>query len=54
MDGIVTITWSGGGTLISSEDITLPRVSWTVVVGATSPYTTPAAVAKKFYEVRIP
>ena len=50
----VKVTWSGGGTLICSDDITLPRASWTVVGAATSPYVTPATAAKKFYEVRIP
>ena len=50
----VKVTWSGGGTLICSDDISLPRASWTVVGAATSPYVTPATAAKKFYEVKIP
>jgi len=50
----VKLTWSGGGTLICTDDITLPRASWTVVAAATSPHVTPATGAFKFYAIRIP
>ncbi len=47
--GQVKITWSGGGTLLESTDMT----SWTAVAGSpTSPYTVNASTAgKKFYRV---
>ena len=54
-NGSVTITWSGGGTLICTDDPSTPRASWTPVVG-TSPVTFPAGslAAKRFYAVRVP
>ena len=50
----VRITWSGGGTLIGTDDPTLPRASWTPVAAAVSPYLTPASLAKRFYAVQAP
>ena len=52
--GTVTITWSGGGTLICTDDPTMPRSSWSPVAGAASPYVTPASAAHRFYAVRVP
>ncbi len=50
----ITITWTGGGTLQSSTDISSPANWANVVPAATSPYTTSAAGAKKFYRVTVP
>ena len=45
----VTFTWTGAGTLQSSEDL----VTWTDVPGATSPRTVnTASAAKKFYRLK--
>ena len=44
----VTVSWSAG-TLESAPAVTGP---WTPVSGATSPYTTPAAEAARFYRAR--
>jgi len=56
VDGSVTLTWAGGGSLISSADVTAPRATWPVVGGATSPHTIPAGslAAHRFYSVRVP
>ena len=51
--GSVTVTWSGGGTLQSSADISNPA-NWVNVPAATSPYTTAAGGAAKFYRVTNP
>jgi len=55
-NGSVTVTWNGGGTLIGSNDITVPRASWAAVAGATSPHTFAAGTlaAFRFYAVRVP
>ena len=55
-NGSVTVTWNGGGTLIGSNDPSLPRASWTAVAGATSPHTFAAGTLApfRFYAVRIP
>ncbi len=46
--GMITITWSGGGTLQEADSVTGP---WTDVTGASSPYTTAADAPHKFYRV---
>jgi len=43
------VNWAGGGTLEAAEVITGP---WTAVTGATSPHTTPATGAARFFRVR--
>ncbi len=55
-DGSVTITWAGGGTLISSADPSVPRGSWSPVSLAASPHTIAAGslAAQRFYTVRVP
>ena len=56
LDGSVTLSWTGGGTLICTSDVSLPRTSWTDVVGATSPYTIAVGslAAHQFYALRLP
>ena len=44
----LTLQWSGGGVLQQCSDLH----SWSDLPGVTSPYTTPALAAKKFYRVR--
>lgn len=47
--GNLVLTWTGGGTLQSADDITGP---WTDVAGATSPRTVPITGARKFYRLK--
>jgi hypothetical protein len=47
----VVIRWTGGVPLQSAESLAGP---WTVVTGATSPYTVPTLSAGKFYRPKIP
>jgi hypothetical protein len=47
----VIIRWTGGVPLQSADSLAGP---WTVVTGATSPYTVPALSAGKFYRPKIP
>jgi hypothetical protein len=49
--GQVIITWTGGVPLQSADSLAGP---WTVVTGATSPYTVPTLNAGKFYRPKIP
>ena len=52
--GNVTVTWSGGGTLQSSTNISNPA-NWMNEGGSpTSPYTTTHSGAAKFYRVTVP
>jgi hypothetical protein len=46
--GNVIITWLGGGVLQESTNLS----TWSDLPGATTPYSTPAVSAKKFYRVR--
>lgn len=49
-----TITWTGGGTLQRTTNIT-PPITWEDVPGATSPYNaTSITPAQRFYRVRVP
>jgi hypothetical protein len=50
--GQVTLTWTNGTALLSSTNLLLPMASWTVVPGATSPYTVPATNAQQFFRVQ--
>ncbi len=38
-NGQLVLTWSNGGTLLTSTNVALPLTNWTAVPGATSPYT---------------
>ena len=49
--GHVVISWTGGVPLQSADSLAGP---WTVVTGATSPYTVPTLSAGKFYRPKIP
>jgi hypothetical protein len=42
----IVVRWTGGGPLESADQITGP---WSVVIGATSPYTVPNPTANKFF-----
>jgi hypothetical protein len=55
LDGSVTVSWNGGGTLISSNDPSTPRATWTTVAGA-SPvtFTAGSLATHRFYAVRVP
>jgi hypothetical protein len=55
-NGSVTMSWSGGGTLICTDDPTQMRTTWTPVVGAVSPHTFAAGAlaAHRFYAVQVP
>ena len=54
-NGDVTITWTGGGRLICSDDVTASRASWIPVDGAVSPHViSPANAARRFYAVVVP
>ena len=46
--GNVIVSWTGCGVLQQSSDL----VAWADVVGAASPYSTPATAAMKFYRLR--
>lgn len=46
--GNVIISWTSGGVLQQSSDL----AAWADIVGAASPYSTPATAAKKFYRLR--
>ena len=50
-DGLLTISWTGTGTLLQSTNAALPMAQWTTVPGSpTSPYNvTPAAGAPRTY-----
>lgn len=48
-DGSIRIVWTGGGVL--QESMTLPA-TWADVVPASSPYTTPASGAARFFRIR--
>jgi hypothetical protein len=50
----VTITWSGGGTLQRSTDLSSPANWSNVPLSPTSPYTTPATGPGTFYRVVVP
>ncbi len=45
----LTLTWSGGGKLLTSSQ---PSSGWTEIVGATSPYTTAASAAAAYFRVQ--
>ncbi len=47
----VVISWTGGVPLQSADALTGP---WSTVVSATSPYTVPGPLTKKFYRPKIP
>ena len=50
----LTITWSGGGTLQRSSDISSPA-NWQNITGATSPFqTNTTATALQFFRVTVP
>jgi hypothetical protein len=50
LDGTVTISWSGGGTLVRSSNASAPFDTWTTVPGASSPYTfSPGTTAGQFF-----
>ena len=51
-NGQLTLTWTNGSTLLSSTNLTLPMANWTVVVGASSPYTVPATNSQMFYRIK--
>jgi hypothetical protein len=44
----ITITWEGGGNLLSAPSVAGP---WTAVAGASSPFTTAASESSQFYQV---
>lgn len=46
--GDITLSWTGGGTLQSADQVTGP---WTNLAGATSPYQTAATAPARFYRV---
>ena len=48
----VTISWNGGGTLISSDSLSEPIPNWIGLPNATSPLTLTASEAKRFYALR--
>ena len=49
-----TITWTGGGTLQKSVNISSP-VNWVTIPGAASPFVTnKTAVANQFFRVTVP
>jgi len=50
-NGKVVISWTGTGRLLCATRVTGP---WSVVVGATNPYTAPASSAAKFFRVVCP
>ena len=47
--GNLIVTWTGTGTLQASESVT---AGWTDVANATSPYSTPATGAARFYRLK--
>jgi hypothetical protein len=48
MDGSITLTWDGAGTLQTTLSLT-PPVTWTDVTGATSPHTLPAPTGNALF-----
>ena len=46
--GNLTVTWTGCGLLQESSDLT----NWTDLPGVSSPYTTPATAARKYFRVQ--
>ncbi len=51
--GVSTITWTGGGTLQRSSDISSPA-NWQNILGASSPFVTNAPPAIQFFRVTVP
>ncbi len=52
--GLLTLTWSGGGTLQRSADLSSPA-NWENILGATSPFqTNTTATAIQFFRVTVP
>jgi hypothetical protein len=50
----LTLTWSGGGTLQRSADISSPA-NWQNIIGAASPFqTNTTATSLQFFRVKVP